>query len=437
MNKRGHWIYFVVILSLAASGSGCSKGGKGNPDKDRPTSATASGEGDGAKREYAVPVAIRSVVRTSMSEYVAAVGTIAPIRSVAVKAEESGRIRFVSPWREGQLVKEGDLLARLDAEETSHDVEMERANLETARSEVALSLARLERSVADFERAKKMFEMGQISRKFYEEREFNANSARIGYEESVIRVQRAEKSLQRLQLQMDRKNVRAPMSGYLVARDAIENSAGNPTAADSADSITDLDGRLVGTGSTICGIVDVSDVMIRCDVTSKDIAKIRKGQHAQAHVYSDEEITVEGEVTDVSPIMDTGTRAFEVDVTVPNREGRLRPGMFARVNIIIKTRRDTVVVNRKILQRRNNEDILFVVNEEERAEKRVAKVGLENPDEIEVVEGVRENEKLVILGYETLQDKVKVKVMETEPAVAEKDQATTSGSTTKQPGGRA
>jgi len=440
MNRCRHGLFLVVLLVLAVGLSHCGKSAKANnPGKEPSSSASAKDSGGddsaGTRREFAVPVAVRTLARTTMSEYVSTVGTIAPTHSVAVKAEESGRIQFVKPWREGQSVKEGELLARLDAEETSHDLEIARADLETARSDVALALARLERAVADFDRAKKMYDFGQISRKAYEEREFTANSARIGYEGSVIRVQRAERSLERLKLQMERKSVHAPMAGYLVARDQIENNT-KSSAADSADMITDLEGRLVGTGSTICGIVDLSSVLIRCDVTSKDIGKIRKGQRVQAYVYSDREIAVEGEVWDVSTIMNVDTRAFEVDVTVPNSQGRLRPGMFARVNIIITTRRDALVVDRKILQRRNNEDILFVVNDEERAEKRVAKIGLENPDEIEILDGLRAGEKLVILGYETLQDKVKVKVIETEPTVADKDKATTSGSTTKQPNGR-
>jgi RND family efflux transporter MFP subunit len=426
----------AVALALAAGAAGCSKTATpANPGKDPSTSGTAqTGEGNSAsvRREYAVPVAVSKIVRASISEYVSTVGTVAPTRSLPVKAEDSGRIRFVKSWREGQAVKEGELLALLDEEETSRDIEIVRADREAARSDVALSLAQVERSVTDFDRAKVMFQLGQISRKAYEEREFSANSARIRYEDSVIRVQRAEKQLERLQIQMSRKKVVAPMSGYLVARDEIENT--KSTAADSADTITDIEGRMVSSGYTICGVMDVSNVMVRCDVTSKDIGRIHKGQKATAHVYSDREIAVEGEVADVSPIMDSETRAFEVDVSIPNAQGQLRPGMFSRVNVVIQTRRDALVVDRKIVQRRNNEDIVFVVSDQERAEKRVVRIGLENPDQIEILDGLRAGESLVTLGYETLQDKVKVKIMETEPIPVGKDTATTSGSTSKQPG---
>jgi len=433
MRRRQGWFCLWVALVLGAVGAGCNKAGTSDSSGNGTAASGDSGDGDSVRREYAIPVAVRNVSRATMSEYVATVGTVAPIRSLAVKAEESGRIHFVKPWREGEMVKEGQLLARLDEEETSRDLEIAQSDLDTARNELALSLARVERSAADFSRAEQMFKLGQIARKDYEERKFTADSARISYEESVIGVRKAQKQLDRLQLQLDRKMVRAPMSGYLVAADTLQTNKDTASAADSADTVTDLEGRLVATGSTLCGVVDMSTVMIRCDVTSKDIRKIRKGQKAQASVYSDEEVAVEGEISDVSPIMAVDTRAFEVDVTVPNSQALLRPGMFARVNIVIRTHRDAMIVDRKVLQRRNNEDIVFVVNNEERAEKRLVRLGLENPDEVEIVEGLRAGERLVVLGHETLQDKVKVKIMETEPAVAGKDEATTAGSTVKAP----
>jgi multidrug efflux pump subunit AcrA (membrane-fusion protein) len=441
MSRRIGWTYLILVLLLPTVLTGCGKRATGdNPGKKDPTAAGGNGSGEGdaasARHEYAVPVAIRSLTRVSMNEYISTVGSVAPARSVAVKAEESGRIHFVKPWREGESVKEGQLLARLDEAETSRDIEIARADLEAARSELDLAVARVERSVADLARAEQMYKFGQIAPKVYEERKFTADSAKISHEQAVIRVQRAQKQLERLQLQMDRKIVRAPMSGYLVANDTLQNRD-KPSAADSSDSITDLEGRLVGVGTAICGIMDVANVMIRCDVTSKDIGRIRKGQRAEAHVYSEQEIAVEGSVSDVSPIMDLNTRAFEVDVAVANSDGQLRPGMYGRVNIITRTHRDALVVDRKVLQRRNNEDIVFLVNEQERAEKRVVKLGLENPDQVEVVEGLRAGERLVVLGFETLQDKVKVKIVESEPTVAAKDQPTSRGATATQPNGRA
>ncbi|KPL08668.1 hypothetical protein AMJ85_08235 [candidate division BRC1 bacterium SM23_51] len=433
MGKVGSAIYIVVILAVAVCAGGCRPGNKtSNPgERDDPRTTGTARVG----REYAAPVVVRKLVRRPMSEYVSTVGTVAPARSLAVKSEESGRISFVKPWREGDFVKKGEMLARLDEEETSRAIEITRADLETANRQLDLELARVERTSTDFDRAKVMYNLGQISRKVYEEREFQAQSAQISYDEGIIRVERAEKTLERLLIQMDRKIVRATMSGHLVRRAAIE-SRSTPAGADSAESITDLEGQLVGTGSTICGIVDTSEILLRCDVTSKDISKVRKGQQTLASVYSDQEIAIEGKVVDVSPIMDVQTRAFKVDIAVANPEGRLRPGMFARVNIIIQTHRDTLVVDRKVLQRRNNQDILFVVGPQERAELREVTLGLENPDQMEILEGLAADEQLVVLGYETLQDKVKVKIIDTEPAVAEDDSATTSVSATGGAGGR-
>lgn len=432
MKARFFIFGLIGVVALAVGGVGCGKSAKGeNPRKQASGRGGPRGPRDNhttgskTRREFSVPVAVTEIARRSISEYSSTVGTVAPSRSIAVKAEESGRIHFVQLWREGDRVAKGELIARLDEKDTSRSIEIAEADLEVAKNDLVLAYARDERTSDDLARAKLMRDLGQIAEKAYQEREFAWKQARNSVQQSFIRVEKARKQLEQLLLRADRKNIWAPMSGYLCKRSAIESRA-NSTAADSAERIVDLEGQLVGTGNVICGIVDTADVLIRCDVTSKDIAKVRKGQTALAYIYSDEEIEVTGEVTDVSPIMDVRTNAFKVDIALPNSEGRLRPGMFARVDIVIKTRRDAVVVGRKVLQRRNNEDIVFVVGEEDRAEKRVVKIGLENPDEVEILEGLRAGDKLIVLGHETLQDKVKVKITETEPTVADDDGSTTA-----------
>jgi RND family efflux transporter MFP subunit len=442
MKTLPRWAISILISLLIVAGSGCRSGSRSNnPGGDGqakvdPQKGSDAKNGGNRKREYAVPVAVRDLERQRMSEFVSTVGTVAPARSVAVAAEDSGRISFVRRWRESDYVKEGDLLARLDAEETSRAIEISRADLETAENQLELAVVQLERRERDFENAREMFRLGQISRKVFEEREFAVKQAESSKADAVIRLRKAQNQLERTLLQMDRKVVRAPMSGYLVSRDSLQNRT-NPTAADSAESIVDLEGRQIGAGNTICGIVDTANVLIRCDVTSKDIAKISPDQKATAHVYSDREIEVGGDVADVSPIMDSQTKAFKVDVAVANPDNRLRPGMFARVDIVIREHLDALVVQRKVLQRRNNEDIVFVVNDEERAERRAVRIGLENPDEVEIVDGLRAGDQLVILGYETLQDGVKVKIIESAPTMVGEEETTSSQKTATEAGGQA
>jgi hypothetical protein len=436
MRQRTLWIFMATAIALTAFGSACNRGAANTAAKEQKPGGPDSPTSSTARREYAVPVGVVNLERRPISAYVTTVGSVAPARSMAVRAEESGRIQFIKEWREGERVEQGTVLARIDEEETSRQIEMAMADLESARQQLELSLKQLDRTTADFERSQVMFNHGQISRKMYEEREFLAQQAKISQKEGIIRVSKAGKQLERYQIQALRKVVRAPMTGYLVARTAIENRQ-SPSAADSAERLTEMEGRMVGSNQVICGVMDMTRVLIRCDVTSKDIGKIAKSQKVQAFVYTDREVAVDGEVVDVSPIMDIQTRAFKVDVTAENQKGVLRAGMFARVNVIITTRRDAVVVSRKVLQRRNNEEIVFVVGDEERAERRPVKLGLENPDEVEVLEGLRAGERLITLGFETLQDKIKVKIVETDPAVAGDDRTSSATKVAHPADGRA
>ena len=112
------------------------------------------------------------------------------------------------------------------------------------------------------------------------------------------------------------------------------------------------------------------------------------------------------------------TRAFQVDVLLNNADGRLRPGMFARVDIVTSVRRDAIAVPRGALQKRNNLDVVFVVDKDGYAAMRPVRLGIENPTEVEVVEGLREGDALIVMGHETLQDHVRVEITHAEEAKA-------------------
>jgi hypothetical protein len=89
-----------------------------------------------------------------------------------------------------------------------------------------------------------------------------------------------------------------------------------------AEPLRKLEGRFVGKNTSLCGLMDIRKVLLTCDVTTKDIAKVRPGQKAFGIVYGKENIEVEGEVISVSSNVNSETRAFEVAVEVPNKGER-------------------------------------------------------------------------------------------------------------------
>src|SRR5690606_27369989 len=99
------------------------------------------------------------------------------------------------------------------------------------------------------------------------------------------------------------------------------------------EAITDYEGLNVSVGHVICGLIDRSQMLMRCDITSKDVGAISVGQEAEVSIYAQEDINLTGEVVSISSSVNPDTRAFDVDILLSNEEGVLKPGMFGRAEI--------------------------------------------------------------------------------------------------------
>jgi RND family efflux transporter MFP subunit len=116
-------------------------------------------------------------------------------------------------------------------------------------------------------------------------------------------------------------------------------------------------------------------------------------------------------VTAIDPTIDPQTRTFTVVFEVANDKLILRPGMFVKADIVIENHDSAVIIPKTALQTRDNQPVAFVVQGAS-AELREVSTGIETREEVEILEGLTEGERLVVKGHETLRDKSKVRVTE-------------------------
>jgi len=133
------------------------------------------------------------------------------------------------------------------------------------------------------------------------------------------------------------------------------------------------------------------------------------GQKAKVVNYALPDEVFTGEVTEISRIIDSESRTYKVTVSINNSERKLRPGMFVKVDIVVRAKEDAVLVPRYVVLTRNNKDVVFVV-EKQRAVMKEVVLGLEDKENVEILSGLEEGERIVVKGYETLKDKTKVTV---------------------------
>ncbi|MFH1477568.1 MAG: efflux RND transporter periplasmic adaptor subunit [Verrucomicrobiota bacterium] len=172
-------------------------------------------------------------------------------------------------------------------------------------------------------------------------------------------------------------------------------------------------GSSVTVQTPVAMVVDIEDVELLLNVPEKYVAQVKLGQNADLSVDAWPGATFTGRVSKVSPVIDLETRTTPVEITIPNPGYKLKPGMFARVRLILEERANRPVIIKEAVLGKNPDTYVFVVNSNTAAIRNV-RLGLREDSDYEVTEGLQPGEQVVIMGQQRLHDGAKVRAEETD-----------------------
>jgi len=203
---------------------------------------------------------------------------------------------------------------------------------------------------------------------------------------------------------------------YIDARYSLENAeiqlAKLKIAPTFEGTITALPfqsaGQYVDAGTTLAEVQNYRNLYTEITLPSSELGRVKQGQDVRVTAYTGESDTLWGEVTQVSPALDPDSRMFDASVRVENDSLILRPGMFVKTEIVVKHRDSTVVIPKEVIQDSRRGKTVFVIDGGIAIE-RTLEIGLSNRDEVEVLSGLKANERLIVEGFETLRHRSKVK----------------------------
>ncbi|MBM3219230.1 MAG: efflux RND transporter periplasmic adaptor subunit [Candidatus Rokubacteria bacterium] len=252
----------------------------------------------------------------------------------------------------------------------------------------------MERAEADHERYAKLVAGGMVSRSEYELRRADALTARAQYDAEINTARQLYQTLQaqRARVSMARKaahdaEVRAPWDG-LIAEKHVQP------------------GQYVQRGARIATLVRVDPLRVELAVPETGVAAIRRGQKVAFRVQAYPDRPFEGSIAYVGPSLRTDSRALVVEALVPNRDGRLAPGLFATARIELPSVRPSVLVPAAAVRTEAGVSTAFVVKNE-RAELRLVQLGRELPGGfVEIERGIVAGEKVVAKPVPQLGDGV-------------------------------
>ncbi len=310
------------------------------------------------------------IVRTgAISEDVSAVGTLLANESVMIRPERDGRIAQIH-FIEGQPVKQGMKLVSLDASETE-------AQLAAAKAEATLNRNRLKR-------AEELKEKSFISAEALDVARENLN-------QSVAR-------LAEVQSRLEKMTILAPFEGVAGLRQVSP-------------------GAYVKAGQDIARLEGSGTLKLDFRVPELYLGRIRPDQQVQVRVDAFLAETFIGAIYAIEPSVDEQTRTVLLRALVPNPGVRLKPGMFARVSLVLGTRENALLVPEQALVPRGNDNFVFRIVEGKATLTKV-ELGVRRPGEVEITKGLSAGDRIVIDGQLKLKPGAPVKVLSDKPPAA-------------------
>ncbi|MFW5995154.1 MAG: efflux RND transporter periplasmic adaptor subunit [Spirochaetia bacterium] len=172
------------------------------------------------------------------------------------------------------------------------------------------------------------------------------------------------------------------------------------------------EGSNVSQQAPMARIASTDDLEIQASVPERRIGSLSIGQRATVGLDAFPEETFRAEVVRIAPQLDTESRSLPTTLRFSAADNRIRPGMFARIDLLVEQRPDAITVPQRSVVRRADGNYIFVVNEQEEADRREVELGVESSGRIEIREGIEPGESIVTRGQNLVQNGAALRVVD-------------------------
>lgn len=366
--------------------------------------------------EKYTPVEIETASITSLGNRTRITGKVAANEELAVIPKAMGIVTSINVEL-GDVVEEGSILFTIEQGDISKSVEqaanaVELANkgvsqaengLQTASVSYELNKEKIENAMVNLERTKKLYEEGAISKSQLEQAELAASDknldaikgqvtqAEIAYQQALNQLRQAEISHEQAMSGLNNTVVKAPMSGIIA-------------------SLNIKEGQIVANGQVAATIVDTNKVYVQINIVENMINKLQVGQEAEIHISAASDDHITSTISYIAPTSDPRNQLYPVKIYIDNLDNKIRPGMNSEVILNIDKVDAAIVIKGNAVLDKDGEQIVYVV-ENDLAIAKVVTVGLDTGDYVEIKEGIKEGDKVIVEGQHYVEDGGKVKVV--------------------------
>ena len=323
------------------------------------TSDASLADNEAIKAATPVPVEVAQPLRADIYATYDVTATIASDADAPVVARVAGEVVALLV-EEGEFVTEGQVLARLDGE---------RLHLEMLAAE-----ANLDRARAEYERNKDLHARGLISASMFDNLQYDLEALEAIYD------------LKKLNFHYS--SIRAPISGVVASREIKP-------------------GQTLAVNDVAFRITDTRELIAYLQIPQSELMKFSAGHSATIEVASMPDVEYAATIARISPTIDTRNGTFRATAVIANDAGNLAPGMFGRFTIAYERHDDALLIPASALIDEDDQATVYVVSDGA-VTQRLVETGIETDGRIEILDGLSEDDVIVIVGHSSLRDGSKV-----------------------------
>jgi len=319
------------------------------------------------------PVSVRELVADkSISRLIQNSGTALPMSSVELNSEMSGLYKLQTnprsgrPYKLGDSVKKDEVIIRFEDSEYENNIQIESKKLQ-------LEIAEQEQV-----KQRELQLLGGATTGQVKNAEISASNARY--------------SLDNANINLGKMNVKAPFDGVITNLPHY-----------TADV-------KVASNQPMVSIMNYANLFLEVNFAESNMPYIEINQAVHITQPTLPYDTLKGVVSEISPAISSETRTFKSKILIQNYDLKLRPGMFVKADVVIDRSENVIIIPKNIVQTMRNRKFVYVV-ERNVAVSRTLTTGIEDDDNVEILEGLNENDQLIVRGYETLRENSRVKVL--------------------------